>query len=485
MFIKKDLKPLWDDKTVLKNPHKGWYWHYIDNGMKNKKYRDRVPDGEYYTDFPGLNHLYLRFDWSDIQPKEGIFDWSELDRIMDEWGAKGYRFALRACCSETGRELCFATPKWVMENGCKGNFYPPYPDENPEWWELCHNPNKAEDIKHPEDVCHAYWEPDYDDPVFLRYLDIFLEEYAKKYDGDSRIEFVDLGSYGNWGEGHTSCGSMRIGNYKMHKEHILLHMKYFKKTPVLVNDDFINMIEGNSHEAIITDTPLKHEITDYCLSCKMGLRDDSVIAGPDKDLRLYPCLCTPELFDKFYKNAPIDIEVDHYGTYNRSNDKGGLVVIEAARRAHATFMGFHGYIEDYLPENKYVAEYLANRLGYWYFIENITHIDKADKNTKFRIDLTFINQGFGLCYKKYALEIRFSGPKIYTYLAEGFNNLCFDSGEKHTQPLFVNLDADMENGKYDISVRMYEPDGDTILLGFLNNVRDKDGFYSLSSVEIM
>ena len=29
-----DLRPLEDDKTVLKNPHKGWFWHYIDNGFR-------------------------------------------------------------------------------------------------------------------------------------------------------------------------------------------------------------------------------------------------------------------------------------------------------------------------------------------------------------------------------------------------------------------------------------------------------------------
>ena len=26
-----DLRPLMDDKTPLKNPHKGWFWHYIPN----------------------------------------------------------------------------------------------------------------------------------------------------------------------------------------------------------------------------------------------------------------------------------------------------------------------------------------------------------------------------------------------------------------------------------------------------------------------
>ena len=27
-----DLGHLADDKTVLENPHKGWYYHFLDNG---------------------------------------------------------------------------------------------------------------------------------------------------------------------------------------------------------------------------------------------------------------------------------------------------------------------------------------------------------------------------------------------------------------------------------------------------------------------
>jgi hypothetical protein len=30
-----DLKPHWDETTVLRNPHKGWYHHYFDNGIRN------------------------------------------------------------------------------------------------------------------------------------------------------------------------------------------------------------------------------------------------------------------------------------------------------------------------------------------------------------------------------------------------------------------------------------------------------------------
>ncbi len=46
---------LCDDKTVLKNPHKGWYYHFVDNGLSRPTYRDGLSDDEQLTVFPGMN----------------------------------------------------------------------------------------------------------------------------------------------------------------------------------------------------------------------------------------------------------------------------------------------------------------------------------------------------------------------------------------------------------------------------------------------
>ena len=90
-----DLYQLRDERTVLNNPHKGWYWHYIDCGYSRPRYRDdRALIGD-VTAFPGLRQLYLRFDWCDINPRKGVYDFSYLDRIMDEWGSRGYCFSMR------------------------------------------------------------------------------------------------------------------------------------------------------------------------------------------------------------------------------------------------------------------------------------------------------------------------------------------------------------------------------------------------------
>ena len=91
------LTALQDDRAVLTNPHKGWYFHYIDNGMKAPAYRNTIKPGDDLRAFPGLNHLYLRFDWNDIEPTRGRYEWDKLDAIIDHWGRQGYRFSMRLC----------------------------------------------------------------------------------------------------------------------------------------------------------------------------------------------------------------------------------------------------------------------------------------------------------------------------------------------------------------------------------------------------
>ena len=76
-----DLRHMADDKTVLENPHKGWYYHFLDNGYSRPTYRDRLTEGKRLRT-PCLNHMYLRFDWGDIEKEEGILDWSYHETIL-------------------------------------------------------------------------------------------------------------------------------------------------------------------------------------------------------------------------------------------------------------------------------------------------------------------------------------------------------------------------------------------------------------------
>ena len=75
----------------------------------------------------------------------------------------------------------YVTPKWVFDAGAVPLAVPD--DSSPTG----------------QQIIPKNW----DDPVFLQKMKAFVQALGKHYDGNPDIAFLDIRSYGNWGEGHT------------------------------------------------------------------------------------------------------------------------------------------------------------------------------------------------------------------------------------------------------------------------------------------
>ena len=118
-----DLRPQADERTPLANPHKGWYHHFPDNHPTS-------------TRSPRTRTCWSSRAWTistsawrgrTSNREEGQFDWPVIDRIIDKWTAHGLGIAFRISCRETSTdriEQQYATPRWVVEAGAKGGHYP-------------------------------------------------------------------------------------------------------------------------------------------------------------------------------------------------------------------------------------------------------------------------------------------------------------------------------------------------------------------------
>lgn len=169
-----------DNGSALVNPGMGWVFHHYDNNIL--RYGVDLAPSDTVDEFPGMSVVYLRLAWSHIEPEEGKFNWSIVDTPAQRWIQKGKRIALRFTASESSRDQPYATPEWVRKAGAKGYH---------------HIPRKGITSD------GAIWEPDYDDSAFLEKLGNFLAAAAARYDGNPEVAFIDVGSFGVWGEGHT------------------------------------------------------------------------------------------------------------------------------------------------------------------------------------------------------------------------------------------------------------------------------------------
>jgi hypothetical protein len=309
-----------DTGAALVNPGMGWMFHHYDNNLT--RYTVDLEPSDFVDEFPGVSSVYMRLDWSNLEPEEGKFSWNIVDGPMQKWVSKGKKIAFRFCTSE-GRG--YATPRWVEQAGAKG-----------------YHLAKGQIV--PEGTA---WEPDFDDPVFLEKLDHFLAVAAARYDGNPDVAFIDVGSFGVWGEGHTVSSTKLPYSVATVRRHIDLHKKNFRKTLLVANDDFTIQARGL-------------ETLGYARDQGLGLRDDSVLveAGDRAYLHAY-------LAHNFWPRVPVILETEHFGGSQKRGAWGdGHLFLQAIEDYHASYATVHWYPREFLKANKELVDRINLRLGY-------------------------------------------------------------------------------------------------------------------------
>ena len=107
----------------------------------------------------------------------------------------------------------------------------------------------------------------------------FLKVMAERYDNNPNVAFMDIGSYGTWGEGHTVHASRIDYPFATYKAHIDLHCKYFKNTQLCISDD-VDGWNNTSGNYPVMDYALSQADDHPALRSDGGRRD----AGFDADL---------------------------------------------------------------------------------------------------------------------------------------------------------------------------------------------------------
>jgi hypothetical protein len=465
-----DLRPLWDTQRVLKNPGKGWYHHLLDNGVERYAIRDEAA----FRSFPGMDHLYLRLAWSYLEPREGHYDWHWIDDVVARYVPLGYGIAFRITSKETGAApavvrqerdgVQYATPVWVEDAGARGVVS--------EAWGV------------------RSWTPDWDDPVYLEKLDAFLQAFAARYDGQPWVRYVDVGSIGEWGEGHTSFSTRVPPTVAEVKASIDAYARHIRESQLVCTDDLLYY--GKREEEVSA-------LLEYAVGKGLTLRDDS----PLVDWYLKNHLETwtvshPRFYDPLYLKRPIVLELEHYASVKNDGNwrgrngaeilpeygvSGADVMRKAVELLHASYIGFHGYAEDWLADNPDLTAELANRCGYWYFPESLS-VPSSLSTGENEIGVTWLNEGVAPAYEPFPVEFRLEGPSTRGPVHLGTldsGNLGWRPGEPVEQPYRVVVPPSAEPGAYHLQVRL-SLRGRTVAIGLKPKATDPNGYSTLGRV---
>jgi len=407
----------WDTLRVLRNPHKGWYHHLLDNGIS--KYP--IKNDSVFCSFPGMDHLYLRLAWSYLEPGEGKFEWHYIDDVVDKYVPKGYGISFRISCSETGtypnsvgEEVAgvqYATPGWVRKAGAKGTI-----------------------VKTRSGT--RTWVPVWDDPVFLEKLDHFHKAFAERYDGKPWVRYVDIGSIGDWGEGHTSFTTQIPPTVPEIKANINIFLKNYRKSQLVCNDDLI--AENKSDEDL-------KELLEFIAARGISLRDDSPLV--DYYVQNYLKSWTishPLFYDPLYLTRPVVFELQHYGSVKKDGNwlgkngsgtikkygySGAGIMRKAIETMHASYIGYHGYAEEWLADNPDLTKELVNLCGYWYFPVSVTFPIVLHRGEN-EITFVWLNKGVAPAYQAFDLVFRFQSENPES----SFDVPAINSGNKNWLP---------------------------------------------------
>ncbi|MCM1053018.1 MAG: DUF4832 domain-containing protein [Ruminococcus sp.] len=225
--------------------------------------------------------------------------------------------------------------------------------------------------------------PDYHSKVLINVLLNFIKEFGKKYDGDKRIAFIEMGLIGHWGEWHCFPNDDLMPDEKTQISIIEAYNKFFIKTKIL------------------------HRYPNSVLYQKynIGFHDDSFcyLTLPSKEHH-FVFLMNNYKLDKKWIKFPIGGEI-------RPEEQKALIsgnkttedYMECLKATHASWL-----INDLAFNNKGDKELiskLSSLLGYDFYIDNIKLINN---NITFKI----YNKGIAPIYYSFNCYLIIGKKKV-------------------------------------------------------------------------
>ena len=414
-----------DNGEALVNPKMGWRFYFYSHGPDNfGSHIHGLEPSDTLDEFPGLSTIHMRLAWAYVEPSKNEYNFQIFNTPAQRWIDQGKRISLSVTTTESW--LTFATPKWVKQDGADGK-----------WFKFLGRGSKR-------------WAPDYLDPVFLKHLNNLLKNMSRVYGDNPNVEFVSVGSYGLWGEGHTRFS----GGYRRHdkavKKHIDLFRKHFPNTLLTVNDD----VDGPTN----SDGPWP--LGEYARKRGLTLADHSIMVKSDYSWH------KEKQAQKFWPDRPVVLEFGQYGSSNWQDPNSLATAVE---EYHASSMSIHARPHKFLRKERKAIRKVNQRLGYRIYPRRVSWPRTVRIGESFNVKSRWSNGGVAPCYPGgfMTLTLKNYNDEIVTTLTDTSLNMReLEVGPKddipttaHTSTFRIPKFASPDPGTYAVYVSVGRADG--------------------------
>lgn len=374
--------------------------------------------------------------WREIEKAEGEFDWSVLDKMLDDAAALG--------CTSVVRVAPYALspqediPGWLRKR------YPREPDFP--FWRI--DPNTTE---YP-----ALWAR-------------FVRAFGARYDGDKRISSVDMAIVGAWGEGG---GTENMDEAAM-KAIIAAYMEGFPNTPLTA------LLHDPKSLACIRAFPKKVGFRVDCLGDMGGFHGERW----SHMLDFYPENIQNFRMGDAWRDAPVIFEACwHMNDWFLQGWDIDYIVDESLKWHISSYNSKGTAVPEQWKDS--VARWVC-RMGYRFEIHQAAWLSRAGAGERWHFEMLVLNTGVAPCYHNYAPVVHLEGPQGIWELPLGEDIRRWMPDEEHFTEAELPLPRDIPRGNYTVGLGFPTGLPQRPYLALAIEGTPEKGFYPLGTMDIV
>ena len=313
---------------------------------------------------------YRRFEWRQLNPRDGEYDWAPLDRLLADAESRGEQASFRVMTmlgEDYGGHL---VPRWVLDRGA---------------------------------VIRRSGEPDYRNRYYLTHFGRFVDALRDRYDGDPRIAFIDIAGYGQFNEwqaddltddgGAEDLAVATTADAGARRMLIHMHVGGADTTAATTADGSVGNLDydfaGFRSTQLVMPYGGMWAPTRYVLDRypDVGWRNDALL-GPDATYEVFTRI--GHGVEQRWKTAPVMFEPlngrteDDFGAGTRTlRGMGACIVHDNSLRADADALG--AWLE---------------RVGYRYVCRRVLSPRSVAAGGRLSIESAWLNTGYSRAYPR-------------------------------------------------------------------------------------
>ncbi|HEV2424228.1 MAG TPA: DUF4832 domain-containing protein [Terriglobia bacterium] len=394
-------------------------------------------------DFPDTSIAYCRWFWDVIEPEPGKFRWEIIDDAIAEARVHHQTLAIRLMPYDPKHPL----PEWYRNSGAR-------------------RANK------PTDKDGAIWQPDFTDPLYLKFWGELVAAAGERYDGLPDIDTVDISSIGYWGEGWSPY----MPPFPYQKAAIDVWLDAFKRTPLLMNfDEQEALTYGTEHGA------------GWRLDCLGDMR----LTSDNKDFRaemltVYPQQVVRAGIQDVWQRSPVSLESCWVPGYWRKQGWDVNYILDQALRWHVSSVNIKSSA---IPADwKVIFDDFQRKMGYRFVLRRLEYPGSARAGSMMPVHMWWLNSGVAPVYQDYWLAIKLKsrdGAESAVIRVPVDVRKWLPGDAVFDGTLYVP--ESLKPGAYTVEVGMLDPltwPAGPPAIRFAIEGREPDGWYDMGSIAI-